>query len=148
MTVKDELSGEELDLREPFRVTDPLPAAESERTGVWGSGRPDGSLRNARYSDAGGAAGRLPAGSSTGAGVSGLRGGLGGFLDGHCFGDLVDDRAAARLDDRQAEARDHEERGQDGRGPGQHGGRAPGARPSTRRQFPTANRSFRPYGKH
>ena len=32
MTVKDELSGEELDLREPFRVTDPLPAAESEQT--------------------------------------------------------------------------------------------------------------------
>ena len=32
MSVKDELSGQELELREPFKVTDPLPAAESDQT--------------------------------------------------------------------------------------------------------------------
>jgi VWFA-related protein len=32
MSVKDELSGQELELREPFKVTDPLPPVESDQT--------------------------------------------------------------------------------------------------------------------
>jgi hypothetical protein len=32
MSVKDELSGQELEIREPFKVTDPLPASESDQT--------------------------------------------------------------------------------------------------------------------